>query len=124
MQVQVETDNHIENHDDLARYVQSVVEDKTDRFVDHVTSVQVHLHDDNGPKKGDLDFRCLMEARLNGLKPVAVSQHADNLHQAINGAADKLERALDSHLGKLEDRKRHAVGLGHLSASTGEAEPT
>jgi len=117
MQVQVETDNHIQNHEDLARYVESVVADHVDRFEDNITSVQVHLHDDNGPdKKGADDFRCLMEARLAKLKPVAVSQRADNLHQAINGAGEKLGRALDSALGKLEDRKRHAVGLGHLSA--------
>jgi ribosomal subunit interface protein len=117
MQVQVETDNHIDNREDLARYVESVVVEKATRFQDHITSVQVHLHDDNGPeKKADDDFRCLMEARLARLKPVAVSQHAGNLHQAINGAADKLARALDSAIGKLEDRKRHAVGLGHASA--------
>lgn len=117
MQVQVETDNHIPNREELASYVESVVLDSIDRFQDQITSVQVHLHDDNGPdKKGADDFRCLMEARLVKLKPVAVNQHADNLHQAINGCADKLARALDSTLGKLEDRKKHAVGLGHLSA--------
>ncbi|MEW6703776.1 MAG: HPF/RaiA family ribosome-associated protein [Pseudomonadota bacterium] len=125
MQVQVETDNHIPNRDELARYVESVVLDKAGRFQDQISSVQVHLHDDNSPdKKGDNDFRCLMEARLSRLKPVAVNQHADNLHQAINGAGDKLARALDSTLGKLEDRKRHAVGLGHLSAPGTDLPPS
>jgi len=117
MQVQVETDNHIQNREELASYVESVVLDKADRFGDQITSVQVHLHDDNSPdKKADDDFRCLMEARLAKLKPVAVNHHADNLHQAINGAADKLARSLESTLGKLEDRQRRAVGTGHLSA--------
>jgi ribosome-associated translation inhibitor RaiA len=117
MQVQVETDNHIENRDDLARYVEGVVTDATDRFRDQITSVQVHLRDDNSPGKGSLDdFSCLMEARLAGTKQVAVSHHADNLHIAINSAAGKLTRALDSHFGKLEDRQRHAAGTGHLSA--------
>ena len=121
MQVQVETDNHITNREDLARYVESVGAEKAGRFRDQITGVRVHLHDDNGPeKKSDDDFRCLMEARLVRMKPLAVSQHADNLHQAINGAADKLERALDSALGKLEDRKRHAVGTGHLGSPTEE----
>jgi ribosomal subunit interface protein len=116
MQVQVETDNHIQNREELARYVESVVLDCVDRFADHITSVQVHLHDDNSPdKKSDDDFRCLMEARLTKLKPVAVNEHAGNLHQAINGAGDKLQRALDSLIGKLEDRQRRAVGPGHVS---------
>ncbi len=116
MQVQVETDNHIDNREELVRYVSAVVVDRLDRFGEHITRVQVHLHDDTSPsKKTDDDFRCLMEARLSGLKPVAVNQHAGNLHQAINGAADKLERALDSQLGKLEERRRRAVGSGHIT---------
>lgn len=117
MQVQVETDNHIEKRDELSRYVEGVVIDAADRFRDQITSVQVHLHDDNSPGKGGVDnFSCLMEARLAGTKQVAVSHHADNMHMAINAAADKLTRALDSHFGKLEDRQRHAPGTGHLSA--------
>jgi ribosome-associated translation inhibitor RaiA len=117
MQVQVQTDNHIENRDDLARYVEGVVAGAADRFRDQITSVQVHLHDDNSPGKGSLDdFSCLMEARLAGTKQVAVSHHADNLHIAINSAAGKLTRALDSHFGKLEDRQRHAAGTGQISA--------
>lgn len=117
MQVQVETDNHIQNRDELSDYVEGVVVDAADRHRDQITSVQVHLHDDNSPGKGGVDdFRCLMEARLAGSKQLAVSHHADNMHQAINAAADKLTRALDAHFGRLEDRQRHAPGTGQLSA--------
>lgn len=120
MQVQVETDNHIQNREELARYVEGVVVDAADRFQDQISSVQVHLHDDNSPDKaGADDFRCLMEARLNGLKPIAVTHHADNLHMAINTAADKLERALESQFSKLEDKQKHAKGVGELSADRG-----
>lgn len=123
MQVQVQTDNHIDNREELARYVEAAVMGKVDRFRDQITSVQVHLHDDNGPqKKADNDYRCLLEARLTGMKPVAVNQQAPSLHQAINGACDKLERALDSTLGKLETRKKHAPSLGEV-ASDGDATP-
>lgn len=122
MQVQVETDNHIKNREELARYVEGVVSDAADRFQDNITSVQVHLHDVNSPEKaGADDFRCLMEARLAGTKPIAVSHHADNMHMAINTAADKLERALESHFGKLEDRQRHAKGTGEVSTDLGDA---
>jgi ribosome-associated translation inhibitor RaiA len=124
MQVQVETDNHIENREELSRYVQGVVAGAAERFRDQVTSLLVYLHDDNSPGKGSLDdFRCLIEARLAGIKQVAVSGHANNMHTAINGAADKLTRALDSHFGKLEDRQRHAAGTGHLSADIEQQTP-
>jgi ribosome-associated translation inhibitor RaiA len=55
-----------------------------------------------------------MEARVAGLKQVAVSDHADNLHQAIQGAVDKLEKALDTALGKLQARQRHTPDIGHM----------
>ena len=45
----------------------------------------------------------MMEARLGGLKPIAVSHEAPTLTEAIHMAADKLERAVARTLGKLED---------------------
>jgi hypothetical protein len=45
-----------------------------------------------------------MEARLGGLDPVAASDQAPTLRQAIDGAAGKLERSIDSTLGRLGNR--------------------
>jgi ribosome-associated translation inhibitor RaiA len=42
-----------------------------------------------------------MEARLGGLGPVAANHEAENLELAINGALEKLERAIEHRLGKL-----------------------
>jgi ribosome-associated translation inhibitor RaiA len=58
-----------------------------------------------------------MEARLTGLQPIAVSDHAATLHQAISGATEKLKRAVDSAVGKLHDHKRHAAGVASASAA-------
>jgi hypothetical protein len=41
-----------------------------------------------------------MEARLEGRPPAAVLHHAATLDQAITGAAEKLERALESSQGR------------------------
>jgi hypothetical protein len=49
-------------------------------------------------------MRCLLEARLAGLQPIAVSHEAATLQEAVAGAADKLKRSLDSSLGRLENR--------------------
>jgi ribosome-associated translation inhibitor RaiA len=59
----------------------------------------------------------MMEVRLTGLQPIAVSDHAGTLHQAITGAADKLKRSVDSAVGKLQDGKRQAAGVGAASAA-------
>jgi ribosome-associated translation inhibitor RaiA len=68
--------------------------------------VEIHLSDSNGQKAGANDKRCLLEARIAGRQPIAVTEEANSLHQAIDGAARKMKRSLDSTLGKLGDHKR------------------
>ena len=103
MQVLVNSDHHIVGGEALTERVQGVVADRLGRFEGRITRVEVHLNDLNGNKPGERDKRCLMEARLGGMKPIAVSHEAPTLMEAIHAAADKLERALDHTLGKLED---------------------
>ena len=103
MQVQVNTDNTVAGSEELSRKVEGVVEGTLGRFGGQITRVEVHLNDVNGPKSGPDDNRCQMEARLAGLQPISVSHQADTLDQAIDGAAKKLERALDTTLGKRRD---------------------
>jgi ribosomal subunit interface protein len=113
MHVSVTTDNNIEGSDKLRGYVESVVADVLGRFRDRITRVQVHLADENGrAKSGDNDKRCMMEARVSGLKPIAVSEHAASLDQAISAAAGTLEKTLSRTFGRLGDRKRHAPSAG------------
>ena len=100
MQIQINSDHHITGSPELAGHVQGLVRDTLDRFSDRITRVEVHLNDLNGIDKGGPDKRCLMEARLAGLGPVAVNHEADNLDLAINGAMEKLEHALEHRLGK------------------------
>jgi ribosome-associated translation inhibitor RaiA len=104
MLVQLNTDRHIEAYDELARQVETVVETTVGRFGDRITRVEVHLNDVNSHKGGD-DKRCMLEARLAGLEPIAVSHQAATLQQAIDGAAKKLEKALDSILGRLGNKR-------------------
>lgn len=108
MQININTDSTIERNAGLNEHVQSVVEAAIGRFSEHITRVEVHLSDKNSQKSADGDNRCLMEARVTGYQPIAVSDHNATLHQAIAGAAEKLKRAIDSALGRLQDSKRHA----------------
>ena len=117
MQVQVETDNHVEGREKLIEHVEGVIRDAVDRYEDRVTHVEAHLGDVNsGDKSGAADMRCMFEARLAGLKNIAVKHQAESLHLAIEGAADKLTKALESALGKQQDRQRRHRGTGELSA--------
>jgi ribosomal subunit interface protein len=108
MQVLVNSDHHITASESLSERVESVVTDSVDRFSDRITRVEVHLKDVNGAKRGDEDKRCTMEARIGGLAPIAVSHDAATLQEAIDGAADKLERALEHAVGRLQEMPRRA----------------
>lgn len=117
MQIQVNTDKTITNHAGLDDHVQTVVSNALHRFGEQITRVEVHLSDNLGQKSADGETRCLMEARLTGLQPIAVSDHAATLHQAISGATEKLKRSIETAVGKLNAHKRHADGTGAVSAA-------
>jgi hypothetical protein len=105
MQIQVHTDGQIHSDEDFITKVQEYLEDKLKRFDKRIMRLEVHFHDENSStKKGDLDKRCQIEARLNGLKPMSASDHQPFVMQALSGATKKLEAVIESTLGKLEDR--------------------
>ncbi|HUF27427.1 MAG TPA: HPF/RaiA family ribosome-associated protein [Gemmatimonadaceae bacterium] len=102
MHVQVNTDSSVEATEELIREVEAAVESTLSRFADRVTRVEVHLSDVNSEKGGETDKRCLLEVRLAGRRPVAVSHRAGSVQAAVAGAAEKLKRALDRSLGRLK----------------------
>lgn len=103
MHVQVNTDTNIEGREALADHVRGVVQSAMERFSDRITRVEVHLSDQNADKSGEHDKRCVMEARIEGRHPTAVTHAAASLDQAIDGAADKLQRSIQSTLEKLDE---------------------
>jgi ribosome-associated translation inhibitor RaiA len=105
MEINVNTDNTIDRHQGLDERVRDVVESSISRF-EQVRRVDVHLSNQNGQKHEDGDNYCMMEARVAGYEPVVVHAHAADLHLSINGAANKLKRALDSALGRLNDKNK------------------
>jgi len=110
MQIQINTDHNIEGHQKLAAQVSGIVKKTLRRLSNHITRVDVHLSDVNSNKKdGYDDMRCMIEVRLKGRQPIAVTHHAATLHQAVNGAADKLTKLIESTLGRMRDQKSHRI---------------
>lgn len=105
MLVQVSTDNHVAGDDELAGKVAADMQQRLKRFSAQITRVEVHIHDDNGDKAGANDKRCVLEARVRGLEPVAVSHNAPSVAEAVKGASDKLVRSLDRTMAKLRHPK-------------------
>ena len=103
MIIQFNTDNNIEGNDRQTAYFSSSIAEALGRFSNYITRIEVHLTDENGNKEGKNDQRCLIEARLEGLQPVAVTNHGDTIELAIKGATDKLKAALDTIVGRLKE---------------------
>ncbi len=107
MQVLINSDHSIDVSEALGTYVHDTVENTLSRFSEHITRVEIHLSDENGPKIGSHDKRCMMEARLKKSQPIAVTHQATTLDHAIDGALDKLARLIENTQGRKRDGKNH-----------------
>ena len=108
IKVQVNTSNAIENKDSLERWASEFLNEQLARFEQDITSIEAQLSDENAARSGANDKRCMLEARIAGRSPVAVTHYAPDQNLAFRGAADKLAHALDHAFGKL-DRREHRV---------------
>ncbi|WP_397570170.1 HPF/RaiA family ribosome-associated protein [Schlesneria sp. T3-172] len=115
MKIQVTTDNHTMKTPELKKHVEDALETALKRFGDRVTRVEVHLSDENSSvKNSDTDKRCVMEARLAGLQPMAVTAEAAAIEKAIADAAEKLERRIGSTVDRLNDPKGRTSFAGEV----------
>jgi len=103
MQIQFNTDKNVTGSEELIASSTSLISEELSRFSQQITRVEVHFSDDDGNKDGFNDKRCMVEARLAGMKPIAVTNHANTHEQAIFGAIDKLKTSLEKVTGRLKD---------------------
>ena len=102
MIVQLNTDKHITGSPALAAEVERKLGDALKHHVARLTRVEVHLSDLNSSGSGPDDKRCVLEARVAdaGIAPVSASHQASTVALAVDGAGEKLARALSSAFGK------------------------
>lgn len=103
MQIQFNTDKNVTGSEELKASTTSLLSDQLSRFSHQITRVEVHFSDEDGNKDGFIDKRCMLEARLAGMKPIAVTNHANTHEQAIFGAIDKLKTSLEKVTGRLKE---------------------
>ena len=123
MQVLLNTDHHTHGSEEMTDHLTLVVKDAVAQFGVHVTRVVAYIADENSNAKTKPDeIQCTLEARLVGREPVVVKDRAGSVHQAIQGAAVKLKRAVGSVLAKHDPRQaqqRGSVPPDQLDAAVG-----
>lgn len=103
MTIQFNTDHNIQGLESLEAKMNAIITDEMSRFSDQITRIEVFLSDENGHKKGNNDKKCILEARLEGMQPLAVSDHANNHEVAVKGALVKLKTVIETRLGQLKN---------------------
>lgn len=101
MQVQIRHDENVRG--DKNGWIAKTVSGALDRYGEQITTVEVHLADEDGPKNSDGAIRCSLEVRLAGFQPIAVTAHGDDVGMAVAVALDKIERLLDRQLDRVRD---------------------
>jgi ribosome-associated translation inhibitor RaiA len=103
MTIQFNTDNNIKGSEELRKPLIAAILEELSRFSAQITRLEVHLSDEDGPKNGLNDKRCMLEARLEGRQPIAVINHGNNHEQAVSGAIEKLKTSLGTIFGRLRN---------------------
>jgi predicted component of type VI protein secretion system len=103
--IQIHADNQVPSDNERDSRLEEQIRQRLARFEGRITDVEVHVSDVNGPRGGNADLRCTLEARVNGIPPVAVVEEGNDVDRAVIGAAKKAVRALDHQLGRLGDRR-------------------
>jgi hypothetical protein len=103
MKILINTDKTIHADERHRDFFTDQIAEEMDQYQSHITRIEVHITDQNGKKEGMNDIRCLMEARLEGRQPIAVSDQADTVEAAVSGAIEHLQNALESILERKEN---------------------
>ena len=101
MTIQFNADKNLTIRQGFETALAELLKDELSRFSENITRIEVHFSDENGPKTGQDDKKCLLEARLQGLQPVVVSAMDGTYELAIYAAIVKLKAVLEKTLGKL-----------------------
>ncbi len=103
MTIQFNTDRNVTGSETVTAPLIALISDELSRFSHQISRVEAHLSDENGDKDSVNDKRCMLEARLEGMKPIAVTNHGNTHEQAVEGAIEKLKSSLESTLGRLSN---------------------
>jgi hypothetical protein len=101
MTIQLNADKNLNIHEMFGAKLTDLLSEELSRFSENITRLEVHLSDENGPKKGMNDKRCLLEARIEGRQPIAVTELSDTHENSVSGAIEKLKNALATIFGRL-----------------------
>ncbi|MGK0414185.1 MAG: ribosome-associated translation inhibitor RaiA [Polaribacter sp.] len=102
MTIKINTDKTLSGEKRSSDFFTAQIEEALQRFESHITRIEVHLKDENGKKDGFHNISCLLEARIEGRQPIAITNQANTIDLALAGAIDKIKAAIETIIGKIQ----------------------
>lgn len=102
MEILINTDNNINGSAQMIAYFKEETKTSFERFSEHLSRIEIKISDENGDKSGENDKRCVLESRIKGMQPMAVTGFGSAVEKAFQAAVDKMKTSLDSKIGKLK----------------------
>ena len=103
MLIQINSDKSLTWEQRSSDFFTTQIADALERYESHITRIEVHLKDENGSKDGISDISCTLEARIEGKKPIAVTNHDETVDKAVTGAIDKIKSSIEKIVDKRQN---------------------
>lgn len=75
MKILLNTDYNISGSEEMRETLKAVIKDALDRLSEHITRLVVKFRDESSCQYSENDRRSVLEARLKGMQPLAVTCH-------------------------------------------------
>jgi len=75
MKILPNTDYNISRSEEMREALKAVIKDAFDRFTEHITRLEVKFRDESSYQYSEKDRRSVLETRLKGMQPLAVTSH-------------------------------------------------
>lgn len=96
MTIQFDTDNNIAGIEEIANPLSDSIANLLSRFIDKISQLEVNLSDEDSQEDGQNNKRCMLQAHIDGMQPIAITNQASTLDSAFKGAIDKLKTSLET----------------------------
>ena len=104
MIILINTDKSLRENEAERADLKLLIRQEMKPFIAHISRIEVHLSDENGAKSGFDDKRCMMEVRIEGRLPMAVTAHAETEDLAVAAALENLKELFVDSMRKLQYR--------------------
>ncbi len=105
LKININSDKEMDLDASILNNLESSIQRRLARFDGRVAQISVRLSDQNGPKSGKDEVRCMIEARPEGIESIHISHDANSVDEAVSHAIHKMGRSLDEAFAKQAHKK-------------------